>query len=262
MRRAVFSILVIITASVLVLAERPPVINQLRVGSRSIDPGVLHPYTVRYKETIVSVQNIILERAIWTDQLQKISVDGHDAWRRHIEVVTPEGKFRETVDLIVDATTFAPLRTTEKNINGSMEFSFGRTHLNGERVTQPNSPPRSIHAQFGEPAFDYYGGMMELFFALLPFKDGYRATFPAVMATTGPEADPKKIDWPIIEVKGEETLTVGGVKYQAWRVEANTQYGFYRVWVRKEKPFVVRTILLIPLGGRIIYDIIPDPISS
>jgi len=99
---------------------------------------------------------------------------------------------------------------------------------------------------------------MELFLATLPVKAGSRATFAATMATTDPAADASAIDWPIVEMKGEESVTVGGVTYRAYRAEVNTPYGFYRVWLRKEPPFVVRTILLIPPGGRIMYDLLPE----
>jgi len=227
------------------------------VGNSLVDTGVLRPYRVSYKETIVNIQNIAIERARWTDELSRTTEASRDAWRRHIEVVTPEGSFRETVDILVDAKTFAPLKTFERNTSGSMSFVFAGATLVGERMETSASTSRKISEHPAVAFFDYYGGMMELFLATLPFQKGSRLTFPATMATTDPSADAAAIDWPIVEMKGEEPVSVGGVPYRAFRIEVNTPYGFYRVWARKEPPFVVRTILLIPPGGRIMYDLVP-----
>jgi len=67
-----------------------------------------------------------------------------------------------------------------------MAFTFARDALHGERKLDAEPAARRIDARFDAPFFDYYGGMMELFLATLPFKVGYRATFPAAMATTDP----------------------------------------------------------------------------
>jgi len=236
--------------------QSPPPVEVIHVGSALVDGNSLKPYKVRLKETIVNIQNIAIERGLWTDELRRITVNGKDAWQRHIEVVTPEGAFRETVDLVVDAATFAPLKTLERNPSGSLTFAFAGRAIEGQRTASGGSV-RDIRARPLVDFFDYYGGMMELFLATLPFKAG-RMTFPTTMATTDPAADATAIDWPIAEMKGEEQITVGGTTYRAWRAEINTPYGFYRVWVRKEPPFFVRTILLIPPGGRIVYDLLPE----
>lgn len=237
-------------------AQAPPSIERIDVGSASVSASFLVATTEHWKETLVNVQNIAIERGLWTDELTRVDIAGRPALRRHINVVTPEGKFREEVDLTVDARTFAPIRTTERNGAGlTLAFDFDGPRLKGERVTPPESAVRQIQWTAPMPFFDYYGGMMDLFLATLPFKPGYRATFPATMATTAPGADPSEIHWPIVQVMGEEDVRSGGAIYKAWRVEVNTPYGFYRVWARKEPPYVVKTILLIPPGGRITYEL-------
>ena len=77
------------------------------------------------------------------------------------------------------------------------------------------------------------------------------------MATTGAGAVQDSIHWPLVEVIGEDvTRGPGGKMVKAWRVEANTPYGFYKVWVTDTPPYVARTVLLLGPGGRITYELL------
>jgi hypothetical protein len=95
--------------------------------------------------------------------------------------------------------------------------------------------------------------MMELFFASLPISENYAVTFPAALATSDPAAPQDGIAWITARVRGKAAVEAWGQKFETWIVEADTPYGFYRVWLSSESPYVIQTVLLIAPGGRLSY---------
>lgn len=233
---------------------RTPVL--LRVGDARVNARALQPYKARWKETMVGVGHDVTERAVWNDELRRETMNGRDVLIRTMVAIQPDGTTRESRRTVVDGVTFAPLRSEWKSLGISYDYDFDGLAIHGARVNEPFASPSRIEAKLWQPAFDYYGGMMELFLATLPRTAGV-FSFPTAMATTGAGAVQDSIHWPLVEVIGEDvTRGVGGKTVKAWRVEANTPYGFYKVWVTDTPPHVVRTVLLLGPGGRITFELL------
>ena len=240
----------------LTAATQPQTPVVLRVGDARINARALQPYKVRWKETLVDAVHQVTERGIWDDELRRESREGRDILVRTIVVTQPDGTLRETVRAVVDGTTFAPIRSEWKAGGASYEYDFSGLFIKGVRVNEAGKTPVTIDAKVWQPMFDYYGGMRELFLAILPRSRGM-FSFPAATATTGAGALQDSIDWPLVEVIGEDvTRGAGGKTVKAWRVEANTPYGFYKVWVTDTPPYVARTVVLLGPGGRITCELL------
>ena len=241
--------------AVLLPALQPRAPALLRVGDARVNARALQPYKARWKETLANVVNEVSERGVWDDELRRETLNGREVLIRTIVVTQPDGSTRESFRTVVDGVTFAPIRSEWKSGGASYEYDFAGLAIKGMRVTEPLAAPVKIDTRLWQPAFDYYGGMMELFLATLPRTSGV-FSFPTVMATTGAGAVQDSIHWPLVEVIGEDvTRGAGGKTVKAWRVEANTPYGFYKVWVTDTPPYVARTILLLGPGGRITYEL-------
>lgn len=239
--------------------QRMPVV--LNVGDHRIDPARIQPYSAVWKETLVNVLNQVIERGMWDDRVTRERAGDRELIVRRITVNQPDGAMRERYQTTVDARTFEPVRSEWQNNRGqSYTYDYAPRRVRGERVTEPAAAPRPINASTTTRAFDYYGGMMELFLATLPKQAGSVLTFPALLATTGADADQGGIHWPLVEVFPEEVVP-GSQTTRAARVEANTRYGFYKVWVTDAPPYVVRTILILPQGGRITYELISSRVG-
>lgn len=231
----------------------PPVV--LRPGDARVAAGRLQPYKARWKETLVNAIHQVIERGTWEDELRRERVSARDVLVRTIVVTQPDGTIRERYRVVVDAGTFEPVRSEWSSGGRSYSYDYAWPTLRGQRVNEAGGPPVALAGTLPVPAFDYYGGVMELFLATLPRRPAARFTFPAVTATTGHDADPSGVHWPTVEIVGEETVPgLDGPPVRATRVEANTRYGFYKTWVTSDPPYVVRTVLLIGPGGRITYD--------
>jgi hypothetical protein len=243
------------------LRAQPPVPVPLALGDARIEVHRLQPYRVRWKETIVNAVHQVIERGTWDDALTRERLDNRDVLVRSILITQPDGAMREKYRTVVDAATFAPVHAEWQNGLGlSYRYAYTLPLITGERVNTKGAAPVAISARAPRPAFDYYGGMMELFLATLPRTPGGTFTFPALLATSGHDADQSGVDWPRVEVFAEETARgAGGSAVRATRMEANTKYGFYKVWVTSTPPYVVRTVLLLAPGGRITYELLEPP---
>lgn len=245
----------LIGASLVGAQPTPPTV--LKVGDSRVDASRLQPYTARWKETIVNAIHQVVERGTWEDSLTYERINGRDVLVRLIVVTQPDGSMRERYRTVVDGRTFAPVRSEWENNQGlSYAYDYAMPAATGVRVNTKGGAPVTIAANLGQPAFDYYGGVMELFLATLPRQPGAVFTFPAALTTSGYDANQSGIDWPTVQVFPEEmTRGAGGAPVKATRMEANTKYGFYKVWVTDTPPFVVRTVLLLAPGGRITYEL-------
>jgi len=207
---------------------------------------------------LVNAVNQVIERGTWVDEVSRETIDGRAAIIRVVVVTEPDGVERERYRLVVDARTFVPIRSEWRGKGLSYAYDFDNTRVHGERVNVVGGGPTKIDAVLNAAAFDYYGGMMELFLATLPRVAGQKFTFPAALATSGAAADQSAMHWPLVEVIGEENARgAGGQAGKAWRLEANTAYGYYKVGVTDTAPYVVRTVLLLGPGGRITYELMP-----
>jgi hypothetical protein len=235
------------------LQPQTPVV--LRVGDARINARALQPYKVRWKETFVTVVHEVIDRGIRDDELRRETLNGREVLVRTMVSTEPSGATRETHRLVVDGSTFAPLRSEWTGGGRSYRYDFDGMSIKGVRVTEADKPPLQIAAQVWQPMFDYYGGMMDLFLATLPHNPGM-FSFPAATATTGAGAAQDSIHWPLVEVVGDDvTRGAGGKLIQARRVEANTPYGFYKVWVTDSPPHVVRTVVVLAPGSRTTYEL-------
>ena len=245
----------LVAALATLFAAQPQTPVVLRLGDARINARQLQPYKVRWKETFVDAVHQVSERGIWDDELRRELLNGREVLIRTIVVSDPHGTVRENTRVVVDGTTFAPVRSEWKASGASYEYDFDGMLIKGVRVSDAGKPPTAIEAQVWQPMFDYYGGMRELFLATLPRSPGL-FTFPAATATTGAGALQDSIHWPLVEVIGEDvTRGAGGKTVKAWRIEANTPYGFYKVWVTDTPPYVARTVVLLGPGGRITYEL-------
>ena len=250
------ALLLSVALMVLLPASQPRTPALLRVGDARIKARALQPYKARWKETMVGVGHDVTERGVWDDELRRETLNGREVLIRTITVTQPDGTPRESRRTVVDGVTFAPLRSEWKSQGLSYEYDFDGLVIRGVRINEPFGSTTKIDAKLWQPAFDYYGGMMELFLATLPRTAGV-FSFPTVMATTGAGAVQDSIHWPLVEVIGEDvTRGAGGKTVKAWRVEANTPYGFYKVWVTDTPPHVARTVLLLGPGGRITLELL------
>lgn len=236
-----------------------PAPQVLQVGDPRISVAPLQPYKARWKETLVNAIHQVIERGIWDDQLLREQRNGRAVLHRTIVVTEPSGAVRERYEAIVDATNFAPIRSTWESKGLSYAYDYDGTSVRGTRVNEANGPAQAINASLPQRAFDYYGGMMELFLATLPRTPNGLFTFPAMLSTSGATADQRAVQWPLVRVFDKETVPGSGLRgapILATRVEANTEYGFYKVWVTDAAPYVVRTVLLLAPGGRITYELL------
>jgi hypothetical protein len=228
----------------------------LRPGDARVAAVRLQPYKARWKETLVNALHQVIERGTWQDELRHDRVGPRDVLVRTIVVTQPDGTNRERYRIVMDARTLEPVQSEWSSRGLSYGYDYAGRSLRGRRVNEADSKPVAITGTLPFHVFDYYGGMMELFLAVLPRTPGARFTFPAAAATTGHDADQTGVHWPIVEIIGEETVPgAGSGRVKATRVEANTRYGFYKVWVINDPPYVVRTVLLLGPGGRITYEL-------
>ena len=241
-------------ATTLMGAEQPRTPALLRVGDARINARALQPYKVRWKETLVDPANQVLDRGVRDDQLQRESIDGRELLVRTIVSSAPDGSLRESMRIVVDGATFAPVRTEWRAGGRSFEFDFRGQVISGLRIDEPGATPVKIAGSVWQPAFDYYGGMMDLFLATLPRRAGVYS-FPTMVVTAGAGAATDGLDWPLVESIGDDVARGAGKVFKAWRVEANTPYGFYKVWVTDTPPYVVRTVILQGPGTRITYEL-------
>lgn len=243
--------------SAVCVSAQPPIPITIAPGSLQVDTTRIRPYQARWKETIVNALHQVIARGTWDDQLTRESVKGVDVFVRTIRVAAPDGSMREYYRTVVDAKTFAPMTSEWRNGLGlSYSYEYSGTGISGRRVNAPGADPVRITATVPRPGFDFYGGMMELFLATLPRQPRGLFSFPALLTTSGHDADQSGLHWPVVEVFPEETtFGAGGAPVKAVRMEANTRYGFYKVWVTDTAPFVVRTVLLLGPGGRITYEL-------
>jgi len=205
---------------------------------------------------VATADNRVVERGSWTDEVQVVEVGGRRLLKR-TWVLTRGGKVFDTINTLADPKTFAPVMTEERKHDGEfLYFDFAGTRLKGQRSSvPPGGQPRRIEAKLGTQFFDYYGGVYDLFLASLPLREGYAATFPAAMATFGPDADPADLDWVTIRVDRKEAVAAdGGRKVEAWVVDCYNAFGFFKVWVVKEPPYVMKMMIVGPGGGRITYE--------
>lgn len=241
-------------AAIGAVQPEPPLV--LRPGDARVAVGRLQPYKARWKETIVNAIHQVIERGTWEDQLRRDRISGRDVLVRTIVVTQPDGTNRERYRVVVDASTFEPIQSEWSGRGLSYAYDYALPSLRGLRVNEAGGKPIAMAGTLPFTAFDYYGGVMELFLATLPRTPGARFTLPAVAATTGHDADQSGVDWPTVEIIGEEMVPgFAGPAVRATRVEANTRYGFYKTWVISDPPYVVRTVLLIGPGGRITYEL-------
>ena len=245
----------LLLATGLLIAEQPRTPALLRVGDARINARALQPYKVRWKETLVDPMHQVVDRGIRDDQLERQTINGKEALVRTVIVSQPDGTVRESMRVVVDGATFAPIRTEWRSAGRSYEFDFQGQTIAGLRINEPGASPSKIAATVWQPVFDYYGGMTDLFLATLPRRVGLYS-FPVTIVTAGAGAAADGLDWPLVEAIGDDVARgVGGKTIKAWRVEANTPYGFYKVWVTDTPPYVVRTVILQGPGTRITYEL-------
>lgn len=236
--------------------EQPRTPALLRVGDARVNARALQPYKARWKETLVDPTNRVIERGFRDDHLDRQTNDGREELVRTVVVTEPDGSIRESIRVVVDGATFAPIRSEWRAGGRSFEFDFHGQAISGLRINEPGGPPSKISATVWQPVFDYYGGMTDLFLATLPRRAGVYS-FPATLVTGGAGAAPDGLDWPLVEAIGDDVARgAGGKTIKAWRVEANTPYGFYKVWVTDTPPYVVRTVILQGPGTRITYELL------
>jgi hypothetical protein len=239
------------------ISSKPPLpAPVLRVGDPSVDAARIQPHERHWKVTLATIQNRIVEFGDWKETVTRGEVSGRPTLERRIALDSPDGKPKERVLLVVDAKTFAPVRTEEErpDLGTHLRYTFDGRRLRGERSPlSPGEPPRHIDVRLEVECFDYLGGMMELFFASLPLKEGYAVTFPAALATSDPVAAQDGIAWITARVKGKASVEAWGRKFDTQVVEAETPYGFYKVWLSPESPYVIQAVLLIGPGGRFSY---------
>lgn len=250
---------ILVSALALLTIFLQPAPQVLQVGDPRLAVAALQPYKARWKETLVNAIHQVIERGTWDDQLAREQRDGRSVLHRTIVVTESSGAVRERYEAIVDATNFVPIRSTWESKGLSYVYDYDDTSVRGTRVNEINGPPQAITASLPQRAFDYYGGMMELFLATLPRTPNGLFTFPAMLSTSGATADQRAVQWPIVRVFGKETVPgLRATPIQATRIEANTEYGFYKVWVTDVAPYVVRTVLVLAPGGRITYELLDD----
>jgi hypothetical protein len=236
-------------------AGQPPTPVLLRVGDARINARALQPYNARWKETLVDPAHQVVDRGFRDDRLERLAINGRESLVRTVIVSQPDGTVRESMRVVVDGATFAPIRSEWQAGGRSFEFDFHGQSIAGVRIIEPGAAPSKISTAVWQPMFDFYGGMTDLFLAVLPRTPGVYS-FPAALATAGAGAPIDRLDWPLVEAIGEDVARgAGGKTIKAWRVEANTPYGFFKVWVTDAPPYVVRTVILQGPGTRITYEL-------
>jgi len=238
-------------------AEAPAPPRIVKPGDSLVNPSRIAPHERHWKVTLANAQNKIIEYGDWKETVERGEEAGRPVLRRRITLDGIDGKPKERVVLVADARTFAPIRTEEERPDqGSwLRYRFDGRSISGERSADAvGAPSRKIDAKLPLECFDYLGGWMELFFAALPLREGFAVTFPAALATAGPAEPQDGVSWVTARVKGRGPVAAGGGrKIDAWLVEADTPYGYYKVWVADEAPYVIQAMLILGPGGRLSY---------
>lgn len=225
----------------------------LKVNDASVDASRIKPYKVQWKETFVTPANQVVVNGTWTDEVERITVDGKDVLKRTVSVDRPQRGIHSIIVLTVNGRTFAPITTEEVQAGKApaLHFDFAGKRISGYRDT------RKIEARVPIEAFDTLGGMTDLFPASLPLRAGYAARFPNFSATISADDDPATITWITLQVKRQDTVALpDGRKLKAWLVDSDTPFGFYKVWIAEEPPYIVKSIWMGPGGGRSTFDLI------
>jgi hypothetical protein len=163
-----------------------------------------------WRETIVNAIHQVIERGIWDDTLTREQIGGRDVFVRTIHITQPDDSMRERYRAVIDARTFAPVRSEwENNLALSYVYDY----------VMPSAPHAGRHVHISRGADD-----------IRPRR-----------GSVGPALANSR----------------SGAPVRATRVEANTKYGFYKVWVTNAPPYIVRTVLLPGPGGWITYELLP-----
>ena len=181
--------------------------------------------------------NQVVERGVRDDHLDRETNDGREELVRTVVASAPDGSIRESIRVVVDGATFAPIRTEWRGGGRFIRVRLPRPeHRRGLRINEPGARRKDCGSVW-QPAFDYYGGMTDLFLATLP---PGRRLFVSSNVVTGARAPRRTASMAAGRALGDDVARGAGKDIKAWRVEANTPYGFYKVWVTDRRHMCVR----------------------
>jgi hypothetical protein len=230
--------------------------TRLSVGDPSVDASFLEPYMSRWKETFVSTGFKVIDFGTTTDEVTVTEESGRKLIHRSVALDRPSGISSRTT-LVVDAKSFAPVSTNESQSGGErLALAFIGMRMSGERKASESASTHSLSAALRTRAFDYFGGMNDLLLAALPLRTGATFEIPAVAVTLGAEYPEDGVITVTLHVRREDFVTLpSGEKRQAWVVDADTPIGFYKTWISKKAPYILRTIWVGPGGGRSTFEL-------
>jgi hypothetical protein len=211
--------------------------DRVSVGDPAVSGAALKPYTNRWKFSQQKPGQPPVEAGIWTDALERTTVEGHPALKR-----TQVAKYNKGIEItfvsIFDPRTMEPFsfdysRSSDGN---TRHVEFRREDVTYRQVEKTGAELEESAARLDRRVFDFYGGMYGLLISTLPLKTGYAAEIPALDTNT------MAVDWVPVQVTGRETVDAGpGKRMETWVVETATRkYGRMTWWVTKSPPYVIQ----------------------
>lgn len=228
-------------------------------GDPAVDGTIIKPYEVKWRVMGKAADGSVIQMGTWSDSTKVTVMDGREVLIRRQLWLHDKGA--EGYVNVVDRKTLEPILSQHVNSGGTFrryEFSADGKVVSYDQFPPPppsdgSQPKPAIGMKMmngtvslSEPYYDFNAGMFGLLIAGFPLKGGYAARFP-VFRSYDPKSEPAWIDY---KVEGKESLTVSGVKKDAWLVVVNSPDTGEVITLDlvKDPPYVLR--LRQPWNGR------------
>jgi len=218
--------------------------QEIKVGDSQVHGERLQPYTNQWQMKVVKPDGTILEDAgTWTDQLEAVSIDGKQCWKR-TQSATFKRKTGEvaattkTVN-VFDVKTMAPVsREFERHIAGGDDSKSKITfHHNSMMVENTEKGKSEVHEVGTSSAYDFYGGVYALLWVAIPLKPNFSASFPSYTEDEHPEL----VQQVTYKITGQDNLeTKNARKVDTWLIESDTSIGYLKYWISEKPPYILR----------------------
>jgi hypothetical protein len=224
-------------------AEPQPAGPRLAVGDRSVSGERLVPYTNRWKFTQQKPGGPAVDAGLWSDSLERTTVDGHPALKRTQTVRYAGRDIRIRIVDVFDPATMEPFtfdysRSSDGN---RRHVDFRHARVTYRHTEKSGAREETATVDLDRPVFNFYG-LYGVLVSTLPLAQGYAAEIPAL------DTEKMAVDWVPVRVVGRETVEAGpGKTADAWVVETTPRlYGKMTWWVTKTAPYVIKAVLEVP----------------
>jgi len=250
LRRVALLVLVLVVLFPFTQAQSlPSSPTVIKLGDSSVDGSFLKPYKNAWKVVYAFPGKEPFLVGTWTDELAAVEINGRHLLKRSQMADYAKYNIVTTYVNVFDPKTMAPVYMEFKRSDTGewAHRDFDKALVKYRRgKSGDDKTSEAAELVLKESVFDYNGGMYGVLLAVLPLKEGFKATFPTL------SEDRDELDWITIAVGKQELTDAGpGKQVMAWPIDtegnyANKSHSIF--WVTKEAPYVIKLVTTIPTG--------------